>query len=61
MARVSSGINLIPPFIFCVYLQWSVPYLIFTVPHSISNNSIGNEGAAAIGEALKHSKTLTEL
>jgi hypothetical protein len=61
MARVSSGINLIPPFIFCAYFQWSVSYLIFAAPHSINNNSIGNEGAAAIGEALRHNKTLTVL
>jgi hypothetical protein len=38
-----------------------VSYLIFAVPHSICNNTIGDEGAAAIGEALKDSKTLTIL
>jgi hypothetical protein len=31
------------------------------VPHSFGDNNIGDEGAAAIGEALKDSKTLTTL
>jgi hypothetical protein len=37
------------------------PVLIFLKTHSISMNTIGAEGAIAIGEALKHNKTLREL
>ena len=58
---MSSGINPNPPLIFCAFLQCSVSYIIFAVPHSLRNNNIGDEGAAAIGEALKESKTLTWL
>jgi hypothetical protein len=29
--------------------------------HRLDGNSIGNEGAAAIGEALKRNETLTSL
>jgi hypothetical protein len=35
--------------------------LIFPLLHRLSGNNIGDEGAAAIGEALKHNKVLTSL
>lgn len=35
-------------------------FLIFTL-HSLNDNNIGAAGAAAIGEVLQHTKTLTEL
>jgi hypothetical protein len=33
----------------------------FLLPHSLSGNSIGDKGVAAIGAALKHNTTLTWL
>lgn len=41
-----------------------MPYRVlffFTTPHSLGNNIIGTEGAAAIAEILKQTKTLKEL
>jgi hypothetical protein len=38
-----------------------VPNLIFLPLHSISYNDIGAQGATAIGEALKHNRSLTNL
>jgi hypothetical protein len=33
----------------------------FLLPHSLRKNTIGDKGAAAIGEALKSNRTLTSL
>jgi hypothetical protein len=35
--------------------------LILPLLHRLDGNNIGSEGAAAIGEALKHNKTLKNL
>jgi hypothetical protein len=35
--------------------------LILPLLHRLDGNSIGGEGATAIGEALKHNKILTSL
>jgi hypothetical protein len=35
--------------------------LIHSLLHRLDGNNIGSEGAAAIGEALKHNKTLERL
>jgi hypothetical protein len=37
----------------------SLILFLFIPPHSIDDRTIGTEGAAAIGELLKHNKTLT--
>jgi hypothetical protein len=34
---------------------------VFLLPHSLRKNIIGDEGAAAFGEALKSNRTLTSL
>jgi hypothetical protein len=56
MAGVSAGKG--PPFPYSSSL-WT--FLILPLLYSLHGNSIGDEGAAAIGEALKHNKTLTRL
>jgi hypothetical protein len=36
-------------------------FAFFLLPRSLQKRNIGDEGAAAIGEALKHNKILTWL
>lgn len=35
--------------------------MLLRLRHSLYNSNIGDEGAAAIGKALTHNKTLTDL
>jgi len=35
--------------------------LMLPIPHRLGGNNIGDEGAAAIGEALKHNKILASV
>jgi hypothetical protein len=35
--------------------------VLFLLPHSLENNSVGKEGAVTIGGALKHNRTLDGL
>ena len=55
--RVSSGW-------LCVWgkcSQWHVAVALWTVYRSLADNEIGDEGAAALAEALKTNSTLTTL
>jgi len=53
------GTSQFPLFLFGAL--WTRTCLILPPLDRLGGNNIGNEGAAAIGEALKHNKTLENL
>ena len=61
--RVRLSLYLSHPLLIPLSLSHPSPSLPLSLSplHSLDNNNIGASGAAAIGEALQHNKTLTEL